>query len=221
MSRAHMFRALLFVQWKHQRHELAFLALFGALIPPVTMWMALTGSPEPAARVLLDVAPGIGGFGAVFAASTGLALAIRPYWLDARSNHTYALALPLPRTRYGLLRAAAGATLILFPALGFLIGALLSIQVAPATSLHAYPIGLAVRFVLAALAAFAIGFGIQYGLGRHAMRWTLITIATVAGVELFGQLTMRTSLTGPFFELLLREGSPLRIFWDRWMLFDV
>lgn len=221
MTITRAFSALLYAQWKYQRAELALLAMLAAVIGPVAAWIAVSTDDQLPAWSLLEIAPAIGAMGAFIAALTGLALAIRPYWLDARSNHTYAMALPIRRDRYGTMRVATGLALTLIPAMGFLIGMLVTTQAAPPSSLRAFPVGLTLRFLLAAATAFAIGFGLQYGLGRRALRWFLIVALTIGAVEIFGQLTLHASLSAPLFELLAKPASPLAVFWDRWMLFDV
>jgi hypothetical protein len=221
MTNTRAFNALLFVQWKQQRIELALLAIWGAIVAPIAIWAASSTSDDAAAWELLNAAETVAGFGGVLAAITGVLLAIRPFWLDARANHIYALALPVPRARYARFRIGSGVLLSLIPTLGFLIGALVAVQAAPRTTLHAYPVGLTARFFLATMTAFAFAFAIQYGLGRKTLRWILIVVATIGSVELAGQITMHVSLASPFFELVRHESSPLAVFWNRWMLFDV
>jgi hypothetical protein len=120
------------------------------------------------------------------------------------------------------MRAATGMALCLIPATGFLIGALVAAEVIPATQLlRKFPVALALRFLLALLTAFAVFFGLQYGLGERARRWVLIAFLTVLGVEVFGQFTLRTSVVVPTIEAFSGSFSPLRVFLDRWVLFDV
>ncbi len=222
MNATAMYKALLFAQWKHQRNELIVFTMAGSIIAPAALWQAMNLPAEWDVMRLLTTSMVIGGLGSALAIATGFLLAVRPFVLDGRSQHTYALALPLPRVRYSLLRVATGLTLTILPALGFLVGALVASQAIPPTLLlRAYPVGLTLRFLLAAALAFAVGFGLQYGLGRRAARWMVIAAITIGAFELFGQLVLHVSLTSPFWELLAHPASPLRVFGVRWMLFDV
>jgi hypothetical protein len=223
MSGRSQFAALLYTQWKHQRHELIVFAIVGGLIAPACLWDVVGSRSGGNILGLIGTAGLIGALGSVLAIATGLVLAIRPFVLDAQSKHTYPLALPVTRTHYTLLRVASGMTLVLLPTTGFLIGSLVAAQALPPSYLlvRAYPFGLALRFLLATITAFAIGFGVQYGFGRRAARIIVITAITVAGFEVLGQLVLHGSVTAPLWQLLLSNVSPFRVFFTRWMLFDV
>ena len=224
MSNAAVFRTMLFVQWKLQRAELLGLTLVAALIPPIATWPGFEegGNLVTALIRMVDAGTIIAPAGALLALSLGALLAMRPFILDARVRHTYALALPIPRSTYALMRAASGLTLALIPAAGFLIGALVAVEAIPDSAwVRKFPVALTLRFLLAITTAFAIFFGVQYGLGSRARRWVLIVALTVAGTEMVGQGLLRVSMIGPTIELLSGSFSPLRIFRDRWALFDV
>ena len=222
MNTLAMYKALLFAQWKLQRNELIVFAIAGSIVAPAALWTGMNMPGEWDAVKLLSTSMLIGALGSGIAIVVGFLLAVRPFILDGRSQHTYALALPLPRVRYAMLRVAAGMTLTVLPALGFLIGGLVAAQALPQSLLlHAYPVGLTLRFLVASVLAFSVGFGVQYGLGRRAARWLVIVAATIGGFELFGQLVFHASLTAPFWEFLGNASSPLRVYGVRWMLFDV
>ena len=222
MSRFGQYRALLSEQWKHQRVELAVLAIASAAAIPVTLWTNAPGSYANRPSVLLDSSAEIGIVAAPLALLVGLLLAGRPYALDSRLRHVYALSLPLPRARYALLRTVSGLTFSILPAAGFLIGAIVGAQVLPPNiAIRAYPALITVRFLLAAVLAFSVGFAVQYGLGKKAMRWVLIVAITIGSVEVLGDLALHASVTGPFWDLLSGQGSPFRLLFSRWVLFDV
>jgi hypothetical protein len=224
MNNGAAFRTMLFVQWKLQRAEILAVTMLAAVIAPLSIWTRVRGGVDGSRFVagLMDSGSVIRIGGALLAIFVGAMFAIRPFLLDARMRHTYALALPMPRSRYALMRAAAGIALCLIPAAGFLIGALVAAEAIPASELvRKFPLALALRFLLAVVTAFAIFFGVQYGLGGRARRWVLITLLTILAVEVFGQFTLRTSVVVPAIELFGGAFSPLRIFLDRWVLFDV
>lgn len=217
-----MYRALLAQQWKHQRVEITAMAIAAAVVCPVALWFDVGLDLQSQPWRLTDTAVPIATMGSLTALLTGMLLAIRPYALDAQTRHTYALTLPVPRSRYSALRVADGLTLALVPIVAFFIGASMAAQMAPPSAMvHAYPFQLSIRFLLGVVLAFAIGFGVQYGLGRRAVRLIMLAALTVGGVELIGQLTIRSSVTEPFWSLLAHEGSPFRVFLSRWALFNV
>jgi hypothetical protein len=217
-----MYKALLAQQWKHQRVEITALAIGAAVTCPGCAWINNGLDPQTRPWMLMDTGAPIAVIGSLAALFTGLLLAFRPFVLDNHTRHTYALALPVPRPRYALLRAAGGLTLALIPVAAFLIGAELAGQLAPPNGMiHAYPIQLTVRFLLATAFAFAFGFGVQYGLGRRATRWAMIVVFTLAGAEALGALSMHVSVTGPLWSLLAHDGSPLRVYLSEWTLFNV
>jgi hypothetical protein len=224
MANAAVFRTMLFVQWKLQRAELLGLTLVAAVIPPIATWPGLDDGPDLVSALvrMVDTGTMIAPGGALLALSLGALLAMRPFMLDARVRHTYALALPVRRSTYALMRAASGIALCLIPAVGFLIGALVAAEAIPDSMwVRKYPAALAVRFLLATATAFAVFFGIQYGLGNRARRWLLIVGLTVVATEILAQALFRISMVGPTIELLSGSFSPVRLFIDRWKLFDV
>jgi hypothetical protein len=215
------FRTLVRVQWQQQRVELTLIALTAAITGPASLWVGHRFGASDLER-LVNSSQVTGPMGALLAVVGGVLLATRPWMLDAQTKHTYALSLPLSRPHFAYLRAAAGLALCLVPAAAFLIGALLTVRVAPRVEwLRAFPVGLSARFLLATATAFAIGYAIQYGLGRRAARWLLIVGFTITAFELFGQMAVGTSLTEPLFRLLGAPLSPLGIFFGQWSLFDV
>ncbi|HKS06181.1 MAG TPA: hypothetical protein VJR92_07685 [Gemmatimonadaceae bacterium] len=221
MNRATRYKALLYSQLKYQRIELTILSIVAGGVPALATWRAL-GSTSFSPMELLSLSQIVGVLGSTLAALVGCVLALRPYSLDALTNHTYAMSLPVSRTEYGLLRVGTGLLLLLMPAAGFLIGAVFASTAADIPAmLHAYPVGITMRFVLAAATAFALAFGIQYGLGKRATRWILFSLTGLGAVEIIGQLVTGVSLTSDLWTALGSEASPLRVFASNWMLFDV
>jgi hypothetical protein len=215
---------MLFVQWKLQRTELAGLTLCAALIAPVALWPRMQGEFDRVGWLtgMIDTGSMIGPAGAWLAVILGALLAIRPFILDARSRHTYALALPVPRVVYAWMRAATGLTLCLLPAAGFLIGALIAAESIPDTMLvRKFPFQLSLRFLLALATAFSAVFAFQYGLGGKAKRWLVIVCVTVVGCELIAQLALHNTMIGGLAEFLTGSFSPVSLFRNRWVLFDV
>ncbi|HYV99021.1 MAG TPA: hypothetical protein VE967_16315 [Gemmatimonadaceae bacterium] len=221
MSQMTRFGALLGVQWKQQRKELVVLTLLVAMLPSTILWTARNDGPI-GPLWYQSIGQSIGAIGAVAAVLIGSLLALRPFAFDAQTRHVYAMTLPVRRRDYSMFRIGTGVVLSLFPTAGVLVGALVAVQALPSgIGLRAFPGGLAARFLLATVTAFAGAFALQYGLGKRATRWALVAVTTIAATELVGQLLLHTSLTTPFFQALVSQWSPLRIFVTRWTLFDV
>jgi hypothetical protein len=217
-----MYKALLSQQWKHQRVEITALAIAAAVACPGALWMNTSYVAEYRPWDLLNTAAKIAVIGASASLLAGLLLSVRPFVLDARVRHTYALGLPIQRSHYALLRAASGLTLVLVPTAAFLIGAVLAAATAPPTGLiRAFPVQLTLRFLLASAFAFSVGFGAQYGLGRRLMRWCIIVGLTLILCEALGQMMFHVSLTEPFWALVWHDGSPMHVFLSEWTLFNV
>jgi hypothetical protein len=218
-----MYRALLFVQWKQQRFELLAFATIAAAASPLALLSVRAQTTDGYSPwSLLSISPVIGAIGAALAVIVGTVLAVRPYASDAATRHTYALALPMRRSEYSLLRAAAGLTLITLPTAGFLIGAMVAARaITMPPMMHAYPIGLSVRFLFAAITAFAASFALQYSLGQRATSRLVLIVVVIAVIELVAQFTTGASAIGPALRVLGRGVSPLRLFTLDWTLFDV
>lgn len=221
MKNVAAFKGLLFQQWRLQRVDVTLLTVAAAVVAPLIVWNASSVYADQVAHLLLTDSGPLGVAGSAIAVVLGVLLACRSFAADARGGHAYALSLPVPRARYALLRVATGLTLGLLPAVGFLIGSFLAVESVPPNPLHAYPIGLSVRFYLAVAFAMSIAFAVQYGLGRKAVRWLLIFAITVGGAETATALLFHTSLVSPAIEVITTPGSPLRVFVDHWSLFDV
>jgi hypothetical protein len=222
MSNRQMFEALLRQQFTLQRTELAALTIAGGAIVPLSLRGASIAGPLTEAEVLLTLGMPLTILSVIFSVVTGLVLAIRAYTVDAQTRHTYALSLPITRGHYALLRAGTGLTLALIPLAAYGIGAFLTAASVPLPpELFAYPGGVTMRGALTVLMAYAFGFALQYGLGRHAGRVFIVVILLVGAVELIDQLVFRGQLTPDFWSAVVSETSPFAVFNSGWMLFDV
>jgi len=215
-----MFRAVLEVQWKWTRAFLLLLVLAAFAVPVVS-----ARSDFSRGQGVLELVSQMESFGYTYPllaiiAGSGVALAIlNP---DLRGRYVYALSLPLLRWHLVLLRFGAGAVLLLVPVAALLIGTLLAAATTTLPpGLHAYPLGIALRFALATLVAFGLTFALAGSPRRVALALLLPVgglIALQVGLVLLGS---HAAVLGPMIDLLFGPAGPLRVLTGRWMLFDV
>jgi hypothetical protein len=218
-----MFKTMLAVQWKWTKGAAFLATLLGFLIPIASVQL-LSGLSDyrtsPAGIVAL-----MQGFGvayATLAGGTGLAFAVIAWSQDHRGRHVYALSLPIRRGRYAAYRFIAGASFLLLPAAGVLIGSLVALSVAHIPlGLHGYPVALTLRFLVSSAVAFAIFFSIAASTPRTAgmVLGSIAGLFLVAG--LIGAMGVRYDLLGHVSTLLFEAPGVLAVFTGRWMLIDV
>ncbi|HEX9704183.1 MAG TPA: hypothetical protein VGA20_02915 [Gemmatimonadales bacterium] len=218
-----MFQVLLYTQWKWSRLIVTVGTVAGFALPIVSVQGAAGAARNPLETgALLAAVQSWGALYPVLAAALGLLVAIATWAPDHRGRHVYALALPLPRWRYVLLRFGAGLSLLAAPALAVLAGALLATASATMPpGIQGYPVSLAVRFALAVVVGYAVFFAVSSGTQRTAgailgvigLLIIVHIIGGVAGVDL--------DVVGRLQGIVLGWPGPLGIFSGRWMLLDV
>jgi len=217
-----MFRAILSSQWRESRLAVILLAGLVLAFPFLSLRGAASASNPWSAWDLLRASTAWSPSYPIVALTAALALATGAWMPDRRGRHVYALTLPIARSRYLLLRFAAGLLLILA------IGAVLGLGAAVASArtplppmLHAYPIGLALRFCLAGVAAYTLLFSL-IGLTPRTARLIvagcllLIILAVVADL-----LNLKWNPLVEVLDAIFGPYSPLAAFRARWMLIDV
>ena len=217
-----MFGQVLYTQWKWAKTELFLYVLAGFLIPTIIIRIGFSYVDTYAIRSVLGVGSYVGVFFTALALLCAFGLAWRPYILDAGLKHVGPLSLPISWSRFVRMRFLAGAALLLIPAIAVWLGGLLataSVTVPP--TLHAYPGGLAVRFYLASLVAYAAAFVLQYVAGKHAVRVAIIVFFVIAGGEVLAQLLGYGSVLAGAWNALTNWPGPFSVFAARWMLIDV
>lgn len=227
-----MFRSILYAQWKATRWLLAPLTIlcFAAPLAAVTVSLRLAqGYGLVLPEVVLDFfVRFLGGFPAL-ALITGLAAAASAWQWDHAAGHVYALALPLSRARYALLRLAAGALLLSLPVTAFWVSSFLAAWTTTLPEgLHAYPFSFGFRFLLATLISYVTLFALAAGTPRTAVRVIGgLVVFVVLGTFLVGfaeDVFDRRGLLTPFDLLnraLLVWPGPFHVFGGSWMLIDV
>lgn len=165
----------------------------------------------------------------VMATLLGVTIGLTAWAWDHRANHVYALSLPLPRWRYVMLKFGAGALMLLIPMVALFAGVLLGrAGLDLPDGLHAYPIALALRFLLAALIVYAVSFALAAG----TMRTAVWTISAFVAFLFFGSFIVdfaREALGAPdlptpfdiLVAALLDWPGPFSVFGGSWMPIDV
>jgi len=217
-----MFGQVLYTQWKWARTELLIYVLAAFIIPVSIIRIGFSYADTYSVRSVLEVGTMAAAFFIALALLAAFGLAWRPYILDSGLKHVGPLSLPISWSHFVRLRFLAGATLLVIPAVAVWFGGLLATAsvTIPAT-LHAYPGGLAIRFYLASLVAYASAFALQYIAGRRAVRVALIMLFVVVAGELAAQLLGYPSVIAAAWDTMTNWPGPFSVFAARWMLIDV
>jgi hypothetical protein len=227
-----MFRQIAFLQWKTSRFAVVLLLPLCIGLP--LFLTRLAGSfanadlPGGASLGLLHFVDATSVAFPILAAAAGGALALTAWAWDHRTNHVYALSLPLERWRYTLMKMGAGTVMLLALAAGVLLGSLLGIALTQLPEgVHGYPIAFTLRFLFAALICYAVTFAFASGTMKTTVRiftvlfvvFILGSVATeIAGRALGTTIRSPASLLG---EALVTWPGPFNVFGGSWMLIDV
>jgi hypothetical protein len=218
-----MFRVVLYAQWKWSRLVVTLGTITAFILPALSVQGASRGAGSPLkAAELLSLVQSWGVLYPVLAAALGLLVAIATWAPDHRGRHVHALSLPLPRSRYVLLRFGAGVVLLTPPVVALLVGAVLATRLAAIPpGLVGYPLALTIRFGLAVLVAYAVFFAISAGTTRTAGAILAVIGGLILVQVLASAADVRLDLLTPLQGVLLNWPGPLAIFTGRWMLIDV
>jgi hypothetical protein len=197
-----MFPMLFRLMWMRTRTGLAIVVIAGFMVPlfmlagggglrsgdaPVDAWLRqaeLMGQLLPVATVFL-----------------GVYLGIMAWADDHLGGHVYALSLPVRRELFALYRFGSGAILLVIPAVALLAGSLIATAaVSLPGGVHAYPLALFGRFVLASFAAIG---------------------ALLLGQLLFLLAGSSVNLVAIVLNGLTTWPGPFEVLTGRWALFDV
>ncbi len=218
-----MFPMLFRLMWMRTRTGLAIVVIAGFMVPlfmlagggglrsgdaPVDAWLRqaeLMGQLLPVATVFL-----------------GVYLGIMAWADDHLGGHVYALSLPVRRELFALYRFGSGAILLVIPAVALLAGSLIATAaVSLPGGVHAYPLALFGRFVLASFTCYAIFFAISIGT-RRAVYFTFAAIgALLLGQLLFLLAGSSVNLVAIVLNGLTTWPGPFEVLTGRWALFDV
>ncbi len=214
-----MFKAILKTQWQWTRVAVL-LAAIAAFTMPLMSMNSNVPLIQPRPYISTMQTWGVGYV--VLAAAVGLTVAILAWSSDHRGHHVYALALPVARWRYVLMRFGAGVVFLLPVVAALCAGALIAVAMFPIPQgLHAYPWALTARFGFAALVAFAIFFAISAATARTA-GYILGAIAAVFVVQFLADAAgLHWQVVSHAVDLVLAYPGVLSVFSGRWALIDV
>lgn len=215
-----MFKAILKAQWKWTRLAVL-VCVLGAFAMPL---MSVNSNLDTASPGMLISQMQTWGVGyALLAGAVGLLVAWLAWAADHRGHHVYALALPVARWRYVLMRFGAGALFLVPVVIALGVSALLATRtpgVVPA-GLQAYPVALTLRFAFAALVAFAIFFAIS----AASVRAAGVVLGAICAVLVADFLTSAAGLHWQIgmhaVDILMVYPGILSVFSGRWTLIDV
>jgi hypothetical protein len=226
-----MFKQIAFLQWKTSRFAVFMLLPLCFGLPIFFLRLAdrfTSTEPVAAALPMLFFIDATSVAFPILAAATGGAIALAAWAWDHRTNHVYALSLPIERWRYALMKMGAGAMMLLALVAAVLVGSLIAVAVTRLPDgIHAYPLALTIRFLFAALICYAVTFAFAAGTTRTTVRifatlfFILIigSVATeIAGRALGKDLPSPAVLMG---EALATWPGPFNVFGGSWMLIDV
>jgi hypothetical protein len=219
-----MFRAILFTQWKWARPVLVLAAIIAGWIP----LQALRSAPYKTMgtyhipSLYSSVSSASVGY-QFLALAVAVVIAVSTWQADGLGRHVYALSLPVARWRFVLMRFGAGALLLAGVAVAVGVFGALAAAIAPLPPmLHAYPVGLAIRFWLGTLIPFGAIFALLTSNPRK-VKWVTAGVITLFAVDMllasFG-VTQAPLMKG-LVDALYEPGGPLTAFLSRWMLVDV
>ena len=225
-----MFREFLFLQWKTSRWGIFLLALVGFALPLLILRSAHAVSLNAyagRADVLQTAAMWMPLF-PLFAAGVGMTAALTAWSWDHKTNHVYALSLPLSRRQYVLMKLSAGLVALVVPVLTLLLGSLIALAtIELPEGISAYPFAFAIRFLLACLIVYTIVFALAAGTIRTTVILLIALLLVVVGGSIVtGYLSdlFNTTLTSPLdllVDAMLTWPGPFNVFGGNWMLIDV
>jgi hypothetical protein len=227
-----MFREIAFLQWKTSRFAVILLLplCVGLPIFLVRLTSRFAGGDQlgGANLAVLHFMDATSVAFPILAGASGCGLALAAWTWDHRTNHVYALSLPLERWRYALMKMGAGTLLLLVLVVGLLLGSLVAIALTPLPDgIHAYPLAFSIRFMFAALICYAITFAFASGTTKTTVRvFSLLFIVFILGsvvTEIAGR-ALGTTIPSPaalLGDALVTWPGPFNVFGGSWMLIDV
>jgi hypothetical protein len=227
-----MFRSMLQAQWKVARWPVLLLVPPCALLPILMVRLAARLAaavpfPDPARdtiRVLHIWVP----LFPLLAIATGAAIALAAWQLDHKTDHVYALSLPLARWEYVLLKMSSASVILALPVVATFAGAFIAVHsVSIPEGLHAYPVAFGARFLLASLSCFAVIFALGAGTVKTTVYiFVFIILGLIAGdllVDFVASALSLSHVSTPFdwISATLFDWGPFSVFGGSWLLIDV
>ena len=212
---------MLAVQWKWSRVTVLLLVLV-AFVVPIWSVSGKAAQPHPGTGMppLLDKMQMASTAYILLALGAGFLLAMHAWRTDHTHRHVYALSLPIPRWRYSLNRYAAALVFGAGVVAALWVGGVLAVLVRGVPEgLHAYPLGLALRFGFVMLVAFAVFFVLWSATARttYYTAGALIAFVVMAALSEY----FDSSLGGDVVRVVWHGLGMFEIFGGRWFLINV
>lgn len=227
-----MLKSFMFMQWKASRWALAILIPLCLGLPIMVVRFAhqiAIGdvASQPAVVMLMGLQIWLPVF-PLLAVITGAAFALTAWVYDHNTNHVYALALPIDRWRYSLLKMSAAGIHLLIAVGALLLGSVIAVStVSIPAGLRTYPIGFTIRFLLGAGVVFAVVFAMAAGTIRTTVRLLLAFIVIFIFGTVFVEYlnaTFHFAVPTPLsilYDAMSSWAGPFSVFGGSWMLIDV
>jgi hypothetical protein len=219
-----MFRQVLSQQWVSLRVAVLVFVVISFAVPLLTVVYGggLADTDLPRVAMWLDGSERIGVLLPGIALMLGVFFGLGVWQPDQVGKHVYALALPVSRWRYSLLRFTAGALLLAAPVAALGVGSFVATWAVDLPSgVHAYPAQLTFRFALASLVCFAMMFALASATRRVAL-WLFGALGGMLLADLLlAAFGSSFDVTPTVIMALVMFPGPLSILTGRWALFDV
>jgi ABC-type transport system involved in multi-copper enzyme maturation permease subunit len=219
-----VYKQILYAEWSALRVPVLLLGVLAFALPllTVTYGGSLEGAPAGRVAQWLFAAQQIGLLIPGYAVLVGVLLGIGAWASDHAGKHVYALSLPVSRARYVWLRFVAGLALLLIPVTALGVGAIVAaLSVSLPSGVHAYPLQLTARFLMACLVCYAIFFAISISTRRAALAVLGVIGGLLLADGLLAMMGSQASVTPTVLMWLTNWPGPLSILIGRWALFDV
>ncbi len=216
-----MFKALVWLQWKSSRAWILAAALAIVALPVMSVVREWPTDREAMAQFLSRL-EAWSVFYPAAAVVLGIAMASLAWRADRRGGFVYALSLPIARWRQVAYRYGAGVVWVLAIGAVLWITTLVVVATTPIpASLRGYPTGLAVKFALATVSVFTLGFAMLAVPDRleRGLAWVGVLVVAVQVAALFAG--SETNWLAAFLEAIVGPTGPLSLLGGRWMLIDV
>lgn len=217
-----MFRQIFMVQWKWTRNALLAMSVLVMIVPAVALRLGANDSYNPTPASIIGISNIAGVATALFAIITGIVVQDASWRNDVNGKYVYALSMPVRWQDLLARRIACGVILLLIPALFVWIGGGITVSLLnlPST-LHAYPFGVAVRFFLASVMAFAMWSVLVRFSGERSAIVVLLLLLVIPSTVVAVQLLHLDVPAAALLRALTDAPSPLSVFFTRWALIDV
>lgn len=226
-----MFKQIMLLNWKVSKFALAMLIPLCIGLPIMLLRLSSEYTLQMSAMPALDMLRVADRWARAFpllAGAAGCTIALCVWAWDHKTNHVYALSLPIERWRYALLKLVSGVALLALLFAAMLVGSVIAVSITDLpTGIRGYPLALSIRFLFAALITYAITFAFAAGTMKTTIRvFVIMFVIFIGGGLLTGVVgdAIGRPVSSPIallHEALSTWPGPFNVFGGSWMLIDV